>query len=71
MLSVYSVTQVSAALGEFGAPQHLSFLEDYVPGELSPQKGSAKVPRQDSREAEAERVAGEEEGKRNAEAEGR
>ncbi|CAN0546331.1 unnamed protein product, partial [Ectocarpus sp. 12 AP-2014] len=26
------VNKVSVALGEFGAPQHLSFLEDYVAG---------------------------------------
>ncbi|CAN0068449.1 unnamed protein product [Scytosiphon promiscuus] len=31
--------KVSVALGEFGAPQHLSFLEDYIPGETPPRKG--------------------------------
>lgn len=55
---------MSIALGEFGAPQHLSFLEDYVPGELSPQRFS----RQDSQGREAEGGAGEGGGKGNADA---
>lgn len=40
-----SVVQVSVALGEFGAPQHLCFLEDYVPGARSPEEASPKSPR--------------------------
>lgn len=38
---------MSVALGEFGAPQHLSFLEDYVPGELSPRMFLNKTPREE------------------------
>eukprot|EP00903_Cladosiphon_okamuranus_P012603 g11794.t1 len=56
--------KVSAALGEFGAPQHLSFLEDYVPGELSPHGDS----QQDSR---SEDMKGDGGGKGSGEAKGR
>lgn len=57
------IFQVSVALGEFGAPQHLSFLEDYVPGELSPQR----VSHQDSQGGDTKGEAG----KGSAEAKGR
>ena len=59
---------MSVALGEFGAPQHLSFLEDYVPGELSPLSGSQHDPLS---EEEGRGGAGEGGGKGGAEAKGR